>query len=138
MKVIGFNFSKISAERTKAFSEKVKIDSKINIKDLSEVNPSAVKFKEELINVSFLYGLDYNPNIAKILFEGNIVLALESKESKEILKEWKDKKMSDEFKLKLFNQILNKCNLKALQLEDELNIPPHFKLPSLHLDSSKE
>jgi hypothetical protein len=63
---------------------------------------------------------------------------LEPKDVKSVLKDWKEKKVSDDFKIKLFNQILNKCNLKALQLEDELNIPPHFRLPTLQIGPSKD
>jgi hypothetical protein len=43
MKIIGFNFSKISAERSNSSSEKVKIESKINIKDLTELNSNSIK-----------------------------------------------------------------------------------------------
>ncbi|GAG20549.1 unnamed protein product, partial [marine sediment metagenome] len=51
--------------------------------------------------------------------------------AKDILKEWNDKKMSEDFRITLFNIILRKSNLKAIQLEDEMNLPIHIQLPSL-------
>jgi hypothetical protein len=63
-------------------------------------------------------------------FYGNLIISIESKESKEVLKQWKDKKLPEEFRLNIFNVILKKVSLKALQFEEELNLPPHIPLPS--------
>jgi len=58
--------------------------------------------------------------------------------AKEVLKGWKDKETTDDFRIFLFNIILRKSNIKALQLEDELALPPHIPLPSLNKENMRE
>ena len=40
-------------------------------------------------------------------------------------------KIPEEYKLTIFNIIMKKSNLKAIQLEDEMNLPLHISLPSI-------
>ena len=47
------------------------------------------------------------------------------------IRQWNSKKLPEDFRIALFNVILKKSNVKALELEDELNIPLHIPLPSL-------
>jgi hypothetical protein len=129
MKIIGFNITKIDAERKSAIKEKLEIKQNIDVKNIekSEVNIS----NEESIKFDFKFSLQYNPNVAEILIEGSILALDDKQESKEILKQWKKKKFTHPVKLVIFNFILDKCNLKALQLEEELNLPKHIKLPRI-------
>ena len=137
MKLMGFNFTKISAEKIKGSSEGIKLNTNINISEIKEIKDNPFKSKESIVSVNFNYIIDYKPDFAKLEFNGTLVLSLENKESKEVLKQWKEKKMPDDFKLSLFNLILRKSNTKAIQLEEELNIPLHFPLPKLGKNSIK-
>jgi hypothetical protein len=130
MKLISFNFDKICVEKGSKKMDELKINTNIEILDIKEVK-SDFKIKGELLSVKFKYDIEYSSNFAKINFIGNILLSLESKESKNLLKEFKNKKISDYFKIPLFNFILRKSNIKALELEDELSIPLHIRLPYL-------
>jgi len=131
MKIVGFNFNKINIEKLSDKVDNLKINTDIDISEIKEIKSDFFKTKEDIITVKFSYNINYEPNFAKIEFVGNVLLAIESKTTKNILKQWKDKKMSEEFKITLFNIILRKSNLKALQLEDEINLPLHISLPSL-------
>ena len=70
-------------------------------------------------------------NYKMIELKGEIGLLPEPDELKEILKSWKKKQIADKFKTPLFNFIMSKCNIKALGLEDELNLPLHIPMPKL-------
>jgi len=131
MRLVGFNFTKISGEKLKEKVEDLKIETKIDVKEVSEVKQTFFKTKEEMINIKFYYGLEFNPKLATLDFEGNMVLSLDSKKAKEIVKEWKNKKVNESFREPLFNIILQKCNVKALQIEESLNLPIHFRMPSV-------
>ncbi len=131
MKIIGFNFQKISAEKFKELSEGFKMNTKIDISSIESINSDFLKTKEDLIKISFVYSISYDSDFAKIDLAGSFILSVEPKIAKEILKGWKDKKTSEEFRLFIFNMILRKSNVKALQLEDELLLPYHIPLPSL-------
>lgn len=131
MKTLGFNFTKISAEKINSLNKDTKITSGINISSIEESNFDLLKTKDSVLIVKWKFEISYNINVAKILFEGNLNVALDSKKSKEVLSKWKDKKLDEEFNLVILNIILKKCNIKALQFEEEFNLPTHFKLPSL-------
>jgi len=135
---MGFNFTKIQVEKFKDRVENLKIGTRIDVSDITEAKSRILKTKEEIIVVKFLFGLDYEPKMAKIDLEGNLILSLDSKQAKEVLKDWKDKKMSEELRITLFNLILKKATLKALQLEEEMNLPIHMRLPSLKISEKKD
>jgi len=131
MKIIGFNFNKISIERFSDKLKDLKINSNIDIKNVAQLKQELFHTKEEIIEVKFGYGVDYSPNIAKISLAGNIILLVDSKTAKKFIKEWKNKKIPEEHKLTIFNVVMKKANLKSIQLEDEMNLPLHINLPSV-------
>ena len=139
MKILGFNLTKISAEKISSKLENVKINTNIDISEISEAKADEmIKLKEDILTIKFTFILDYT-DYAKIEFQGILILAIDSKDSKEILKNWKnDKKISDEFRISLFNLILRKSTLRALQLEEEIGIPLHLPLPSLKYPDKKD
>ena len=111
--------------------DNLKIETSINLDSIEELKNESMKTKDDLLDIKFNYIISYSPKIAKIELAGKMVLAIDSKKGKEILKTWKDKKLDDDVRLALFNGILMKSNVKAIQLEDEMGLPLHFKLPSL-------
>jgi hypothetical protein len=134
MRLVGFSFNKINAEKTSENSKNLKINTGIDISDIREVKSDFFKTKEDLVGITFEYTITYEPGFAKLNFIGNVLMGLESSKSKEVFKKWKDKEIPEDFRLVLFNIILKKSSLRALQLEEELNLPTHFPLPSIKLD----
>ncbi len=133
MKIIGFNFTKISAERLKDTlgpSEQLKVNTQIDVPELKEIKPDILRTKEEILTIKFTFGVNYNPDFARIELEGKILMALEPKIAKDVLKQWKKKKMPEDFRILLFNTILKRSSLKALGLEEELNLPLHMPMPT--------
>jgi len=131
MNLAGFNFNKISIER---FSDKVevtKIDTNMDISDINKVESKFLKSNEDLFKIDFTYSVNYHPEFAKIELKGQVFVRTDVKKSKEILKQWKTKKIADELKMPLLNFILRKSNLKSLELEEEMNLPLHIQLPQL-------
>ena len=131
MRVIGFSFNKISVERKPVLDKGIKVNTNIDISEIKELDNKILKTKEILLGIKFAYVVNYSPDFAKVELSGEVILAVEQKLAKETLNQWKDKKMPENFKIFLFNMVLMKSNLKALQLEEEVNIPLHFPLPSL-------
>ena len=132
MKIIGFNLTKISIERKEKPEKELKVTQNINIIEITKEKISISK--DESLRVNFKLEIDYGGDFAKIEFKGNIILLPEKEEAKKLLKSWKDKKLSSEFRNPLFNFIMTKCSIKALALEDELSLPPHIQMPRLAQD----
>lgn len=131
MKIIGFNFNKINIERFSDKLEKLEINTNIDISEITDLKPDFFKTKEGVLKIKFTYKINYDPNFAKIEFVGNLLITLDQKTMKDVLKQWKDKKIPENFQITLFNIILRKSNIKALQLEDEMNLPLHISLPTV-------
>lgn len=132
MKVIGFTFNKISVEKKSDDFKDLKVQSpNIDISDVKQVKPSFLQSKEDVFEVKFNFKIKYTPDVAEVSLSGTMLVMVDEKTSKELTKQWKNKKLPDEHKLLIFNVILKKSNLKAMQLEDELNLPLHLPLPSV-------
>lgn len=128
MPVVSFDFDKISAERRLPTSGKIEIRSNISIKDIEKEKLELAK-NEEALKFLFEFIINYDPNAGEINLKGHIVFIDDEKKIREILKEWKNKKIPEEVALQVINTILYRCNLKSLQLAQETGLPPHLQLP---------
>ena len=131
LKIIDLFFSKISAERFKEFASfqgETHINDDIQIKELEKRDIESQKDKK-ILEIFFTFDVVYHPNLAKLNIEGKIIAGAEKEEAENIFKEWKKSKKIED--LRVLNTILHKCNLKALQLEEELKLPSHIPLPTL-------
>jgi hypothetical protein len=138
MRLIGFNFQKVSIERFKDQPDNLKTNTNIDISSIEPLKSDIIRTREDLVKVDFVYTVLYEPEFAKLELKGNIILAVDPRIAKDVLKGWKDKDNLEEFRMFMFNVILRKSNIKALELEDELNLPPHLPLPSLNKDNLKQ
>jgi hypothetical protein len=138
MRLINFNFDKVSIERINGTNERIKVNTNIDVSSIEKAPIDLPNDKEDLIQVKFSYIIDYEPNFAKIEFKGNLFMTIDSKDSKELLKKWKDKEIPEDIRLFIFNIILMKSNIKALQFEDEFGFPPHIPLPRFSKEDKKQ
>lgn len=136
MRVLSFNFGQISGEKKSEIINKIQISSNIDIKSVTAEKVELIK-EDSVIKVDYSFKIDYNENIANIMFSGNVFLTVDKEKSKEILSQWKNKKMPEDFRIFLFNFILAKCSIKAMQIEEDLNLPIHMPLPRVSLDKKE-
>jgi len=137
MRIAGFNFKKISVEKKEGKVGKLKINTKIDIPRVEALKPEFVKTRDELIQVDFSYEVVYEPDFAKIELFGTVIIALEPKQAREVLKHWQDKDMLEDVRMDIINVILRKSNVKALELEEEMNLPLHIPFPPLRLEKKQ-
>ena len=142
MKILGFNFTKINAEKNLALNPSV-INTNIEFLDFEKDSAEMLK-DQNIVKVSFKFDISYlesqdkKENLAgKLSFEGVILLSAEKKDP-DLVKEWKKKEVNEEIKVKLLNIIIKKCSAKALTLEEELDMPPHIPLPRISVKDKKE
>ncbi len=129
MKIIGFNLTKILVEKEDIHLEKISVNQDINIK---EIKKEKIPISDtEALKIKFNLLINYSDKYAKLEFDGNVIILPEKDELKLFLDSWKDKKIPEEVRLPLFNFIMNKCNIKALYLEDELSLPFHIPMPRI-------
>lgn len=134
MRIIGFNYTKISAERPVKFTKVEKITQNVEFVDVEKDELSLMK-DSSVLRVSFAYEMQYEPIKAAIKLEGLILIHTDNETIKKAQKAWKKKEIENDMKVFLLRLILNKCSLKALNLEEELGLPPHMKLVKLNVES---
>lgn len=136
MRIIGLNFTKILAEKSPDF-KLAEINTNIEFEDIAKEDVGLPKEDSESLKITFKFSVNYSDKEKKdskkgeVVFQGNILLLASKEESKELLKSWKKKELPDQFRISLFNFLLQKCSLRALQLEEEIGLPLHFPLPQL-------
>ena len=137
MRVIGFNFKGISSEKKKEVTNPLSINTDINIKEIK-------KQEVELFPEKEIYSFDYEFKInyedhAEINFKG-IILALfdDKKIEKELEEKWKNHEIPENVKIPIMNTIFSRCNLKAMQLEEDLGLPSHLPTPRVVSQDSEK
>jgi len=129
MPVIGINLRQIDARKIKEITGAVKVDNSTNLKDVKEQELPVLGRKGLVIG--FEFKSDYilnNKSVAEIIIEGDVLFVDEKQD--EVLKYWKDKKkLPEDVNLQAINTVLRRCLIKALDLSQELQLPPPIGLP---------
>jgi hypothetical protein len=126
MKLLGLKFIKILAERSRNFSGKTSIKNGIVIGKIERVKDS-----KDSLEIEFKFNIDYG-SLGKIELEGSVYISGDSKTLKEFQKEPKERDMNSKEFVAITNIVLQKASIKALEVETELNLPIHIKLPSIN------
>jgi len=133
MTIVGFYFDKISVEKLAQPKGQIKIKNDIKINGVEkESNQILKEDKGDLIKISFEFSTEYEPKIGILSLKGHISYLADQKESKEILNGWKkDKRLPSDLTMRVLNFLFTKANIMALNLTQEVGLPPHIQLPAL-------
>lgn len=135
MKIVGFGLSKILGERNVVSNSQLKLSQNIEIKSVTKEKLPVSN--EDSIHLKFRFVIEYSEGFGKIEFEGTLVILPDKDEQKDFLKAQKESSIPESKKAIIFNYIMTKCNVKALVLEDDLNLPYHISLPRIQPKEEK-
>lgn len=127
LKLVGSKLTKIKAERNPDFSGKLEMKTNVKVDSIEKI-----KEAKDTLKLSYSFEVDYG-ELGKISIDGNLFIAGDSKSIKEILKVQKDKKFDSPEYIAITNLIIQKASIKSFELEEELGLPIHIKLPSLSI-----
>lgn len=139
MPIIGFGFEKIHIEKKENFSKDIQIKNKIVISKLEETKIKTSEKEDTLaLAIKFDFGLDYG-KAGDLELKGYILFYDTEEKVKELAVIWKkEQKLPAQLSTQIFNFILNKSNLQALQLESEVGLPMHLKMPRLKIQTQEQ
>jgi hypothetical protein len=139
MTIVGFNFTKINVEKKEAKSPKVNISNNVGVKDVKETNLSLGTEKQKAIKFIFEFATSYEPDIGGLTFVGEVLYLEAEEKTKAILDQWKkDKSVDKDLMSAILNTVLSKCNVQALILSQEVNLPSPIPLPKVKVDTEKK
>jgi len=127
MPIVGFSYKKIEIGRSDLKSGG-QISTSLNIKKI-EQEKLPIGNSEDVVNFNFEFKIKYG-DLGDAIFLGSVLYMENPERVKEIVSSWTDKKqVIPEVMTEVFNFILFKVNILGLELEQEMNLPPHIKLP---------
>jgi len=132
MRIIGFDLNKINIERTGNVKGEIKINNNVAIKEIDKIAVPIKRENQEGLRFGFEFTSNYEPKLGHILINGNVVIVEDKKKADDILKKWKkDKKAESDVMAAVLNTVLEKCNIEALILSRDVNLPPSIPLPKV-------
>lgn len=127
LKSAGSRITKLSAERKPDFSGKLEMKTNIKIDSIEKV-----KEAKDTVKLTYTFEVEY-VELGGVSIEGLLFLSGDAKSIKELLKVQKDKKYDSPEYIGITNLIIQKASIKAFELEEELGLPIHIKLPTLSI-----
>lgn len=136
MKVIGFNIESISGRKSEEL-KRFNINTDVTFNNVEKSKLDVLKDGETL-KVGFKFLVNYKDADNKteevkneISILGSLLIMVDKELSKEFLKSWKNKEIPKDKMIGLYNFVLRKCSVRALQLEEDLNLQPHIPFPQV-------
>jgi len=130
MTIIATNFTKIVVEKKSHARGKVSISNNVSIKNVETTDISIGASKQSALKFAFEFTAKYDPKIGEIVINGDLIFLEKPEKVTQIETDWKKtKKVPKEIMAPILNNILTKCNIEALILSKEINLPPPVQLP---------
>ena len=139
MAVVGLGFTKINMERAASIGGKLSIKTNAAVKNVEKQELSLGDKKQEALRFTFEFSAIYEPNMASIYLEGEVLWVDKTEAIESALKGWKkDKSLPAEIKTPILNAVLSRSSVEALILSREINLPPPIPLPKVEIRDSKK
>ncbi len=139
MAIIGFNFTRMLIERKAPVKGKISIKNNVAIKNVEKKEFTFGKNKQTGLRFVFEFVCEYDPKIADITLEGEVIDIQDDKRCDTILAEWKKtKKLEPAMMSNILNQVLSKANIQALILSKDMGLPPPIPMPKVNVKAGGE
>lgn len=140
MGVVGFNFTKIDAERKNARPKGgVEVNHSLGFDNIEKGSLELAGSKSDVLRITFHMDVLYAGGaMGKIGLVGDLVYTDTKEIVEETLKQWeKNKEISPQIKESLYRFVHNKGIYKAFELSEAINLPSPLPLPKYKVESKK-
>jgi len=128
MTMVGFSFTKVSAERKPASNSAVNIESNAGVTNVIEL--PVIEPKKALLKFEFMFVVKYEPGVGKIELNGELVQLYDKEYGLKVIEHWaKNKKLPAEIMPEVFNNILARSNVEAVILSRDMGLPSPIQMP---------
>ena len=134
MSVVGIQFNKIVIDKKSPAVGKVNVNNNVAIKNVEKTDLAFGVAKQNALKFDFEFKVIYEPNVAEMSFWGYLSYFEKPEVIEEVLKAWKkDKKVPKDVMTPVLNSVLAKCNMEAIVLSREVNLPPPMPMPKVEI-----
>ena len=131
LKLLASRFTKIEANRTEDYEGKLSMNTDIRITSIKETDDD-----NDAVKINYVYKIDYS-ELGKIEVTGYMFIGASKDTVDMLVSSWDDKKFDTPEHAAITNLILQKASIKAFELEEELGLPIHIKLPTVTLNKEE-
>ncbi|MBU3896795.1 MAG: hypothetical protein KJ697_02585 [Nanoarchaeota archaeon] len=136
MGILAMNIKSIEGNKYENITDKAEINNRIAVTNIKEKNIPNIKLP--CVSIEFNFTSKYTSEektFAEISIIGEIIYT--GNDNGEILKKWKEsKELLQTQYTSIINTIFKRCAIKALQLTEDLQLPPLIGFP--FVDNKKE
>ena len=138
MAIVSMGYTKVLAEKARKKNDgQITIKNNIAITNVAE--GSSAQSAQRAIMFSFSFQTEYSPEVGNITIDGYVVDIQEDAKAKEILMMWNEHKRVDkDITQKVVAVILDKCNIKALVLSQDVGLPSPIPLPTVKVNTVRK
>jgi hypothetical protein len=136
MTIAAFNFTRILAEKKGQGKGRVDINSNIALASVDEIDFVMGDTKKKGLKIGFEYRNSYTQDIGTLVITGEVLFLSDQKTHDKELKMWgKDKKLSQEVMIEVFDMVSVRSTIQAIQLSSTVGLPPPVPLPRFQKDA---
>ncbi len=128
MTMVGFTFTRITAERKQVPESNISIQSNVGVIGLQEIN--SIDPKKSMLKFDFHYICRYDPGLGKVEMDGEVMEMYDKDFASKVLEHWKkETKVHPTVLQELFNTILARSNVEAIVISRDLGLPSPIQMP---------
>ena len=128
LQLLGSKITRINAKRNPDFLGKVTLDTNIKINSIEKFNPENSKI--DSLKIDAIFQINYG-DLGEVEIGGQFFLSTDNENTEKIIKTFEEKRLDTQEHLAIINLIMQKFSIKAFEIEEELSLPIHIRLPSL-------
>jgi len=129
MGILAMNIKTIHGIKNEDITDKAEINNRIAVTNIKEKNVLGVKLK--CVSIEFTFTSKYTSEektFAEISILGEVIYT--GNDNDEIVKKWKEsKELLQAQYTSIINTIFKRCAIKALQMTEDLQLPPLIGFP---------
>jgi len=143
MAIVGMSYTNINVQRNEGVRGSLEVINRTHFTNVEKAPLTIGATKTEVLKFTFEFSIDYksigkNESAGTIVLSGDVVSTATPDEMKNTLESWnKDKKISKDMTFVLMHYLVPKCNVQAIVLSRDVNLPPPFPLPEVKRKSAK-
>ena len=132
MSIVGLQFSRMLIEKHAPVKGKLQVNNNVALTNVEKADFSVGPEKQGAAKFHFEFTAKYEPKIADMTFTGFLTFVDKPQVITALIESWKnEKRVSKEVMTNVLNTILSRCNVEALILAREVNLPPPIPLPKV-------
>jgi len=134
MAIVGLQFSKILVEKHAPVKGKVQVNNNVQLKELEKTDLMVGSAKQGALKLTFEFTAKYEPKFADMIMNGSLTFVDTPDKVNEVLEGWKkNKQLPREVTASVLNTVLSRCNIEAIILAREVNLPSPVPLPKVQV-----